>query len=536
MLSKILRRALNRRDLFKGGALAAAFQSFLPQSRAAGLSIGPDLYESIGVTPIINCKGTFTIVSGSQSLPEVKAAMDQASRHYVHLDELMEGVGKRLAELTKADWGMVSAGCAAALSHATAACIAGADPEKLQRLPNSHGMRNEVIAPAYSRNVYDHAVRGAGGKFVTVRTREEYVNAFNKNTAMVMVLAGPGDDGPLGLRNIAPIAKNNGVPVLVDAAAERLTIPNVHLNRGATLVAYSGGKCLRGPQTAGLLLGRKDLVQAAWIHSAPHHAFGRPMKCGKEEIMGMLAAVEAWVKRDHEAEWHTWEKWIGTISDAASTVDGVTTEVLLPNGLSNNAPRLAIRWDGAKAGLTGQEVEKLLYEGSPRIVVGGSSGSRRGGAENSSITIMPYMMMPGDDKLAADRIKEVFATAPRAPIQPPPAPGINVSGQWDVQIDYVVGSARHSFFFEQQGAGVNGSHMGEHLQGDVRGSVAGNEVLVRSSHAYEGTRIGYEFLGKLEGEEIKGSVDVGEYGKAAFVARRHRYGQPGGPVRPVKNV
>ena len=541
MLTKILRRALNRRDLFRGGALLSALQSFSPRAKAAGLSIGPDLYESIGVTPIINCKGTFTIISGSQSLPEVKAAMDQASRHYVHMDELMDAVGKRLSEITKADWGMVSAGCAAALSHATAACIAGADPEKLQRLPDSRGLRNEVIAPAYSRNVYDHAVRGAGGKFITVRTKEEYVNAFNNNTAMVMVLAGPGDDGQLGLPMLVPIAKSHGVPVLVDAAAERLTIPNVHLNRGATLVAYSGGKCLRGPQTAGMLLGRKDLVQAAWIHSAPHHAFGRPMKCGKEEIMGMLAAVEAWVRRDHEAEWHTWEKWIGTIGDAASSVDGVTTEVLQPSGLSNNAPRLNINWDGEKLGLTGQEVEKLLYEGSPRIIVGGASGSRRSGGQNnsaqrSSITIMPYMMMPGDDKMAADRIKEVLTTAPRAPIQAPAAPSVNVSGQWDVHIEYLLGKSQHTFFFEQQGASVNGSHMGEFLQSDARGSVAGNEVQVRSSHAYEGTRIGYECQGRLEGDEIRGSVDVGEYGKATFTAKRHKYGQPGGRVRPIKNV
>jgi L-seryl-tRNA(Ser) seleniumtransferase len=520
MLSRIFKNTLNRRDLFRGGAIAGALQSFTGRA-GAELKIGTDIYESIGVTPLINCKGTFTIISGSQSLPEVKSAMDQASRHYVHLDELMEAVGKRLAELTKAEWGMVSAGCAAALSHATAACIAGADPEKLQRLPDAAGMKNEIISPAYSRNVYDHAIRGAGGKFITVRSKEEFVNAFNARTAMVMILAGPGDDGPLGTSVLAPIAKRHEVPVLVDAAAERLTIPNVHLIRGATLVAYSGGKCLRGPQTAGLLLGRKDLIQAAWLHSAPHHAFGRPMKCGKEEIMGMLAAVEAWVKRDHAAEWQTWEKWLETISAEVTKVEGVSTEVLQPEGLSNNSPRLAILWDGEKMGLTGTEVEKLLLEGSPRIILGGASGSRRGDAAQSSLTVMPYMMMPGEDKIAAQRIREVLSSAPKSPIAPLAAPSVNVTGQWDVELRFVLGKARHKLFFEQNGASVAGSHMGEFLAADLRGTVEGNELRARSSHRYEGTSIGYEFAGKIEGDKISGTVGLGEYGTAKFTAVRH---------------
>ena len=156
-------------------------EKFAVTAQAAAMRIGPDIYQSIGVKPIVNCKGTFTIISGSQSLPEVKAAMEAASRHYVHMDELMEAAGTRLAELTGAEWGMVSNGCAAALSHATAACIAGADPEKAQRLPHTAGMKNEIISPAYSRNVYDHAIRGAGGKFVTVNSKEELERAFNKN-------------------------------------------------------------------------------------------------------------------------------------------------------------------------------------------------------------------------------------------------------------------------------------------------------------------------------------------------------------------
>ncbi|MFN7923211.1 MAG: hypothetical protein U0Q16_24130 [Bryobacteraceae bacterium] len=532
----MLSRFFSRRDVFRSGAWLAAMQTLGFKARAGSLEIGPNIFQSIGVRPLVNCKGTYTIISGSQSLPEVKAAMEAASRHYVHMDELMNAVGARLAELTKAEWGMVSNGCAAALAHATAACIAGADPEKMQRLPEAHALKNEVIAPRYSRNVYDHAVRGVGAKFVEVSTKDEYLRAFNERTAMVMILASPEDTGPLGTEVLAPIAKEKGVPVLVDAAAERLTIPNIHLGRGATLVAYSGGKCLRGPQSAGLLLGRKDLIQAAWLHSAPHHAFGRPMKAGKEEVMGMLAAVEMWVKRDHKAEWAAWESWLDTIATKAKSVKGVSTEVIQPQELSNNAPQLRISWDSAALGITGAEAEKALLDGTPRVILGGSSGGRRGGGSKSSLTVMPYMMMPGDAQIAADRIQQVLSNVTRKERPAPAAPAADISGQWDVDIEYIVGKSSHGFVFEQKGGDLVGTHAGEFLGGDVRGTVAGNEVWVRSSHKIEGTRIGYEFTGAIAGDTMSGTVDLGEYGQAKWSARRHKYGQPGGVVRPVKTV
>src|SRR6476620_5339282 len=241
---------ISRRNLLAATGFAAAAQQLrmsdpnsVSAAEAGTLRIGPDLFQSIGVRPLINCKGTFTIVSGSQSLPEVKQAMLEASKHYVHLDELMEGVGKRLAELTGAEWGMVSNGCAAALAHATAACIAGADPEKLQRLPNLTGLKNEVIVPRYSRNVYDHAIRMLGVRMVEVSDVAQLQKAFNPRTAMVMILASPAADRePLSTQIVARIARDNNVPLIVDAAAEVLTIPNKHLQAGATLVAYSGGK------------------------------------------------------------------------------------------------------------------------------------------------------------------------------------------------------------------------------------------------------------------------------------------------------
>ncbi len=531
-----IRNLFSRRDLFRGGALAALGSRLGLRSAVAPLKIGTDIYQSIGVRPIVNCKGTFTIVSGSQSLPEVKRAMDEASRHYVHLDELMDAVGKRLAELTGAEWGIVTAGCAAALTHATAACIAGADPEKMQRLPDLRGLKSEVIMPRYSRNVYDHAVRMLGIRTVEVDTIDELEAAINPKTAMIMILAGGGDDGPLGTRAVSVVAKKRGVPVIVDAAAENLTIPNVHLGRGATMVAYSGGKCLRGPQCAGLLLGPKNLLQAAWLNSAPHHAFGRSLKVGKEEIMGMLAAVEMWVKRDHQAEWKTWESWLDEIARSVTRVNGVTTKVLQPEGLSNRAPRLQIAWDGTKLGIAGQEAERTLYEGDPRIVLGGASGSLRE-RPASTITIMPYMMMPGDAKIAAERIHAVLANPPKIERQSPSgAAPAAVAGQWDVRVEYVHGSSDHALVLEQKGSDLVGTHKGDVLVGDLRGTVEGNEVRLRSSHKHEGTRIGYEFAGKVEGDTMSGEVGLGEYGKARWTAQRHRYGQPGGLVRPVKNV
>ncbi len=241
-------------------------------------------------------------------LPEVRAAKMAANQQYVQIDELMAAVGARLAELTGAEWGMVSAGCAAAMSHATAACVAGGNPDLHVRIPNLAGFaKDEVIIPSHSRNVYDAAIRAVGVKIVEVETPEDLQLAIGPKTAMIYVFAnGRNETGPMSTEAIAAIARPHNVPILVDAAAEILTIPNIHLQRGATLVAYSGGKFIRGPQSAGLLLGRKDLVQAAWVHSAPHHGYARAMKVGREEIVGMLVAVESWVKRDHEAEWKQW--------------------------------------------------------------------------------------------------------------------------------------------------------------------------------------------------------------------------------------
>ncbi len=526
--------SMGRRQLFQRLAgLAGAVA--LPARNTAAATV-KNVYRAIGVRPLINARGTFTIITGSQSLPQVKAAMEAASRDYVHMDELMAGVSQRLAEITGAEWGIVTNGCCAAIAHTTAACIVGSNPERMQRLPDLTGLKNEVIIPTYSRNVYDHAVRMVGAKIVEVDDPRRLDEAFNQRTAMVYILAGPGDEGPLGTAVVCAAAKRHNVPVLVDAAAEGLTFPNVHLARGATAVAYSGGKCIRGPQAAALLLGEKNLLQAAWANSAPHHAFGRALKVGKEEIMGMLAATEAWKIRDHDAEWQQWLGWLNHISTRVTAVGGVTTSVIQPIGLSNKTPSLRILWDGAQLGITGSEAAKLLLDTEPRIVVAGGTGTRPNSMA-STLTVTPWMMMPGDEKVVADRILAVLSKPPKFtnPEVPQGSP-VPVQGQWEVTINFGRGSATHYVAFEQSGNSLVGTHRGEFVEGDLAGTVAGNEVVFKSSQKMEGTRLSWDFTGKAAANSMKGTVNMGEYGEARWSAKRHQYMAPGGIVRPVKTV
>lgn len=527
----------SRRDLFRRGGLLAAGQAMggglAQEANAEPLEIGPNLYRSIGVRPIINARGTFTIITGSQTLPEVKRAMDEASRSYVQMDELMEGVGNRLAQLTGAEWGIVTAGCCAALTHCTAAAIAGFNPERMQRLPDLTGLKSEVIIPAYSRNVYDHAIRMLGVKIVDVHDKSELEPAFSDRTAMVYILGGPGDDGPLGTRVMAEAARRRNVPVIVDAAAEILTLkPNVHLERGASAVAYSGGKCIRGPQAAGLLLGEKAWLQAAWANSAPHHAFGRSLKVGKEEIMGMLAAVEMWVKRDHQAEWHQWEAWLDTISGSVKRVDGVTAQVTQPSAdLSNRSPRLTIRWDGAKLGITGQEVAKLLADTDPRIIVAQGTGTRPGSMA-SSVSIIPYMLIAGEEKIVAERLYSALSKPPKfeSPAKPPEGQPVPVSGQWEARLEFGRGSANHTLMLEQDGAKLQGTHHTEFYAADLNGTVMADTIRFQSSWQIQGQRLSYVFSGTVDGDKMAGTVNMGEYGETSWTALRHKYPQPRRPA------
>ena len=520
---------VTRRELFLVGN-ALAMPVLLGGARASAeagpLTPGPQIYQSIGVEPIINCRGTFTIIGGSVERPEVRAAMDSASRYFVQMDELADGVGQRLAELTGAEWGMVSAGCAAGLKHVTAACVTGGNPEKLTRIPDLTGFeKTEVIIPQSSRNVYDHAVRNIGVTVITVNTPAELERAINPRTAMIYMMSDSQPTSPLSLEAVAKIAQPKNVPILVDAAAEILTIPSVHLQKGATVVAYSGGKAICGPQCAGLLLGRKDLLMSAWQASAPHHGPGRDNKVGREETLGMVAAVEAWVKRDHEAEWKTWLSWLDNISKRASAIEGVTTSVREPAGLSNKSPSLTITWNPARLHITGDEVAEQLARTKPRIALGGGGGGRASGAApgTTSISVTAWMMQPGDDKIVAERIFSVLS-AKRGPRSTDmPAPSANVSGRWDVDIEFFSSKSRHTLFIEQDGNWIQGSHQGDFTVRDMVGMIEGNEVKLRSVERRPGSSVTFIFSGTVSGDTISGPIHMGEYLNAKFTAKKHSY-------------
>jgi L-seryl-tRNA(Ser) seleniumtransferase len=525
-------RSLSRRDLFRGGrdvggllALSALLDtptglgvSYLEAAQAA-LRAAPDVYQSIGVRPLVNARGTFTIISGSLMLPEVRAAMDAAARHYVHLDELAEAVGARLAALTGAEFGLVTAGCSAGLTHATAACVAGGNPDLHIRIPNLTGFaKDEVIIPKHSRNVYDAAVRTIGVRILEVETMADFEAALGPRTAMIYVMASPrADSSPLSVKAMAPIARAKNVPILVDAAAEILTIPNVHLQNGAALVGYSGGKCLRGPQTAGLLLGRKDLVKAAWVHSAPHHGPGRALKVGKEEAIGMLMAVEMWVRRNHDAEWKQWTSMLDHIDARLRQISGVTTSISQPNGLSNRTPSLRVLWDPVARGTTGDAVVRTLLETEPRVAL---APTRQGNL--SGISVTPYMMMPGDEKTVADRLYAVLSSAAGSqPAAAPAAPAADLSGRWDVRIDYAASTSTHTLNLRQRGSEIDGSHQGEFVTRDLTGTIDGDTVRLRSAFGEEhGDAITFAFTGKVAGNEMSGALDMGEYLAARWAAKR----------------
>lgn len=498
------------------GALASANQT--------GAEASAEVFRAIGVEPIINCRGTFTIIGGSVELPEVKAAVHAAADNFVQYDELAAGVGQHLAKITGAEWGMVSSGCAAGMKHVTVACLTGGNPEKLIRLPNVAGFeKTEVIIPRYARNVYDHAIRNTGATIITVETAEELKNAISNRTAMIYLMSGgQSEEGPLSTRAIAAIAKPHNVPILVDAAAEDLTVPNVHLADGADVVAYSGGKVMCGPQGAGLLLGKKSILQAAWQASAPHHGIGRNDKVGREETMGMVAAVEAWLERDHKAVWQKWLSWLDTINKRVSTIPGIKTEVREPNRLSNHSPSLSITWDPNALHVTGDEIVDEMVSARPRIAVGGSRG------ENglTGVSITAFQMQDGNDKIVADRLYEVLSQKRTPKSTTPVAAAHDVTGRWEVNIKFANSESVHNFYIEQQDNWVTGVHQGDFYTRDMVGSVEGNEVKFQSAYRAPGDNLVFSFSGTLsgnDGDQMTGRVHMGEYLECTFAAKKVEY-------------
>jgi L-seryl-tRNA(Ser) seleniumtransferase len=414
----------SRRTFFKNVSALPLFASIAAGDLAAKVTRGgkTNIYTRIGVRPLINARGTWTYLSGSLELPEVRRAKQEASLHFVDMFELQRGVGKRLAELSGAESGMVTSGAAGAMAAATAACIAGTNPDHVWQLPDTTGLKNEVLMLG-GRNLFDSAIRLAGGKLVVARTLEELPAALNEKTAMVYT-TWRGDR----LARALAITKKAGVPLLLDDAAGIPPIENLSLyaKMGCDLYTFSGGKGLCGPQCSGLLLGRKDLIEAALAQSCPWEgAVCRAMKVGKEEIMGCLAAVEAWMKKDLKALDKEWGARVARIAKLVETVDGVKTDIRIPEG-GNRYPTLSVSWDRAALGLTWSECVKQLSDGEPRIEVlnpgnpsgvpytrpgSGNAPRRTGQSSQERIQIVPATLQPGEDLLVGKRLREILAAA-----------------------------------------------------------------------------------------------------------------------------
>jgi L-seryl-tRNA(Ser) seleniumtransferase len=388
--------------------------------KAAGYNAKENIYTRIGVTPIINARGTWTYTSASLELPEVKAAKQEAAMHFVDMWELERGVSKHLAELSGAEAGMVTAGAAAALAVGTAACIAGTDPAKVWQLPDTTGMKHEVVMFG-GRISFDNAIRAVGGKLVIAFSHDELKAAINDNTAMVYTTV--RDER---LEKAIAVTKSAKVPILVDWAAGIPPIENIGVpwKMGADLYAFSGGKGLCGPQCSGLLLGRRDLIEAGWAQSCPWEgAVCRAMKVGKEEIMGLLAAIEAWKKYDLAALDREWTRRVKKIGDLAETVPGVTTDIQTPPS-GNRYPTLTVKWDEAAFKLTVSECARKLRTGSPPIeVLTNSNPSTVPGVHiehdpkaapagrPDSLRIVSLTLQPGEELIVGRRIREVLTEA-----------------------------------------------------------------------------------------------------------------------------
>ena len=459
-------------------------------------------YEALGVRPFINCCAVRTVHGGSLMLPEVRDAVAAASRMFVNLDELMEAASARIAALTGAEWGIVTCGSAAAVALGTAACVAGNDPLKMLKLPFTEGMANRVIMPRNQRFAYDQAIRMIGTHIVEIDTIEELEAALKEPTAMVCLLGTHEHLATVRMEEIVKRTRPLGIPILVDAASEHIENPSPWLVRGADLVVYSGGKFLRGPQTSGLLLGRKDLVQAAWRNASPHQALGRPMKVSKEDIVGLVTALEVWFgRRDASLERRRWEADLATIAAKLGTVCRAT--VLPPEGVEQ-VPRLRIAWDAERTGLDGNALRAKLLNGTPRVMLDDMSA----GAD--SIAIDPFSLQPGEAAQVGDAIA-VALSANAAPA-PEAAPAqANLAGTWILDVTLLHGQRTHRLALDQSGATLTGTHDGPDFSGPVSGTLTPDGLAFHLDTTHEASTIRYDFEGQASGQTLSGTVTVGTY-------------------------
>jgi L-seryl-tRNA(Ser) seleniumtransferase len=391
--------ALAPRKLFSKVGAASGNSAF------SGFGQSGNPYEELGVTTVINCQGTMTMLGGSVLRPELEAVMAMAGRHFVNIPELEVAAGKRIAEMLKLPEGytaLVTSGAAAAIQSGLAGILTGDNETLIRQLPDLTGMKSEVIIQKSHRNPFDHQLRSTGIKLIEVETRDDLRLAVSDRTAMMHFSNFANATGQIKVDEWAKLAKQYNVPCMNDAAAD--TPPVSHLwdytNMGYDLVTFSGGKAMRGPQCAGLLIGRKDLVAYALLNNSPHEdTLGRSQKVGKEEIIGMVKALELYLKDDHDALAREWQDRLERISRELTKVPGVSTSFFVPD-IANHVPHMQITWD-SKVSVEPKQVSKLLRESKPSIVIGGGEGK-------PGLSMCSFMLQPGQDKIVAERLAHIL--------------------------------------------------------------------------------------------------------------------------------
>src|SRR5579864_3173348 len=362
-------------------------------------------YDELGLTTVINCQGTMTMLGGSVLRPELEAVMAMAGRHFVNIPELEVAAGKRIAEMLKLPEGygaLVTSGAAAAIQSGLAGILTGDNEKLIQQLPDLTGMKSEVIIQKSHRNPFDHQLRSTGVKLIEIETHDQLRQAVNDRTAMMHFTNFANSAGQIKVEEWPKLAKQYNLPCMNDAAAD--TPPVSHLwdytNMGYDLVTFSGGKAIRGPQCAGLLIGRKELVANALLNNSPHEdTIGRSQKVGKEEIIGMVKALELYLAEDHDALARDWQGRLEGIARELAKIPGVSTAFFTPE-IANHVPHMQITWD-SRIAATPQEISKALRSSKPSIVMGTGEGK-------PVLSMNSFMLQPGEDKIVAEQLSRVL--------------------------------------------------------------------------------------------------------------------------------
>lgn len=413
--------SISRRKLLRDSSQAiagvCAFGGVPVKASTPAPVVGVDYYEKLGVTPFVNAAGTYTILSASTLPEQVQAAVALAAQKPVHLMELHKAAGEYLARRLRCESALVTSGAAAAIKLATAACMTRGNKSGIVNIPtDTQGLKNEVIVQKAHHYDYDHAIRDCGARFVNVETLDEYERAFTDRTVMTQFF-NAAEGGHISREDWVRVAHKNGVPCFNDAAADVPPIANLwnYTAMGFDLVAFSGGKGIRGPQCTGLLLGKKDLIAAAVLNNSPYsNTVGRGMKVGKEEIIGLVAAVDWFLEQDDAAMEAEFRKRAGVIAERVQSVPSVQARVFIPP-VANHVPHLLITYDTDRFKLTATQVMQKMREGTPRIELNPSTGGGPASAGlpggNNVIVVGVWMLQPGEDVIVGRRLQEVLAEA-----------------------------------------------------------------------------------------------------------------------------